>query len=47
MLSFERKLETSDGLMFAGNWEDNKEDLDNWLNEAKPCLSTAQARQSR
>lgn len=30
MLSFERKLETSDGLMFAGNWEDNKEDLDNW-----------------
>ncbi|WP_321368802.1 type I-F CRISPR-associated protein Csy3 [uncultured Desulfuromusa sp.] len=23
MLSFERKLETSDGLMFAGNWGDN------------------------
>ena len=22
-----------------------KEDLDNWLNEAKPCFSTAQARQ--
>jgi hypothetical protein len=21
-----------------------KEDLDNWLNEAKPCFSTAQAR---
>jgi CRISPR-associated protein Csy3 len=30
MLSFERKLETSDGLMFAGNWEDNKEDMDSW-----------------
>lgn len=25
MLAFERKLETSDGLMFSGNWEDNKE----------------------
>jgi hypothetical protein len=24
-----------------------KEDLDNWLNQAKPCTSTAQARQSR
>jgi len=22
MLSFERKLETSDGLMYAGNWQD-------------------------
>jgi len=29
MLSFERKLETSDGLMFAGNWED-KANQDNW-----------------
>ncbi|MBL4775570.1 MAG: type I-F CRISPR-associated protein Csy3 [Mariprofundus sp.] len=25
MLSFERKLETSDGLMHAGNWDDKKE----------------------
>jgi len=30
MLSFERKLETSDGLMFAGNWNDDKSDQDNW-----------------
>jgi len=28
LLSFERKLETSDGLMFAGNWEDiGKDDI--------------------
>jgi hypothetical protein len=25
----------------------HKDALDNWLNEAKPCFSTAQARQSR
>jgi len=29
MLSFERKLETSDGLMFSGNWED-KEQQEKW-----------------
>ena len=29
MLSFERKLECSDGLMFSGNW-DNKERHENW-----------------
>jgi CRISPR-associated protein Csy3 len=29
MLSFERKLECSDGLMFAGNWDD-RNNLDNW-----------------
>ena len=26
LLSFERKLETSDGLMYAGNWDDRKKD---------------------
>jgi len=29
MLSFERKLEASDGLMFAGNWEDDIAELEN------------------
>ena len=29
MLSFERKLETSDGLMFAGNWDD-KDQQEKW-----------------
>ncbi len=29
MLSFERELETSDGLMFSGNWSD-KDTNDNW-----------------
>jgi len=29
MLSFERKLETSDGLMFAGNWDD-KDQHEKW-----------------
>jgi len=33
MLSFERKLETSDGLMFAGNWEDIGKD--NTVKEVK------------
>ncbi len=30
MLSFERKLETSDGLMYAGNWNDDKADQNKW-----------------
>lgn len=31
MLSFERKLETSDGLMFAGNWNDlHNNEQNNW-----------------
>ncbi len=31
MLSFERKLETSDGLMFSGSWED-RQNHDSWSN---------------
>lgn len=30
MLSFERKLECSDGLMFSGNWSDDKAQQENW-----------------
>lgn len=30
MLSFERKLESSDGLMFSGSWEDDRTDQSNW-----------------
>lgn len=33
MLSFERKLETSDGLMFAGSWNDVG--VDNTVKEVK------------
>lgn len=30
MLSFERKLECSDGLMFSGNWSDDNTQQENW-----------------
>lgn len=36
LLSFERKLETSDGLMYSGNWEDRNKD---YLDDKKEVLA--------